>query len=137
MARAVMTNILIIDDNEDLRDTLLMLLEDEGYSAILADDGASGLRAFAEARPDLVITDVLMPESDGIETIRKIREIDPDARIIAMSGGALIGNSYYLRMAKTLGAMAVLAKPFEIADLVRVIETCLGASPPTVPAKAS
>ena len=125
-----MANILIIDDNEDLRETLLMLLEDEGHSAIMASDGASGVRAFAEARPDLVITDVLMPDSDGIETIRGIRALDPHARIVAMSGGAVIGNAYYLRVAKTLGAMEVLAKPFEIGELVRVIETCLGASPP-------
>jgi two-component system, chemotaxis family, chemotaxis protein CheY len=131
-----MTNILVIDDNEDLCETLLMLLEDEGYSAIIARDGASGVRAFAESRPDLVITDVLMPEADGIEAIREIRALDPHARIVAMSGGAVIGNAYYLRMAKTLGAMEVLAKPFEIEDLVRVIEACLSAPPPPVGALA-
>lgn len=125
-----MANILIIDDNEDLRETLLLLLEEEGYAALAAGDGASGVRAFAETRPDLVITDMLMPGSDGIETIRTIRALDPQARIVAMSGGALIGDAYYLRMAKTLGAMQVLSKPFEAADLVRIIEACLGASPP-------
>ncbi len=132
-----MANILIIDDNDDLRETLVMLLEDEGYKTNVAPDGTSGLRAFAEARPDIVITDVLMPDADGIETIRKIRALDPKARIIAMSGGALIGNAYYLRMAKTLGAMEVLAKPFEIDDLVRMIETCLGTLPPPVGAPTS
>lgn len=124
-----MANILVIDDNEDLRDTLVLLLEDEGHSTIVAGDGVAGTRAFASARPDLVITDVLMPESDGIETIRAIRALDPAARIIAMSGGAILGNAYYLRMAKTLGAMEVLAKPFEIEDLVRVVDSCLGSLP--------
>lgn len=122
-----MANILIIDDNEDLRDTLVMLLEDEGHSTIVASDGLAGAHVFASARPDLVITDVLMPESDGIETIRTIRALDPAARIIAMSGGAMIGNGYYLRMAKTLGAMEVIAKPFEIEDLVRAVDNCLAA----------
>lgn len=125
-----MTRILIIDDNEDLRETLLMLLEDEGYAVVAAHDGASGVRVFAESRPDLVITDVIMPDTDGIETIRRIRAIDPTARIVAMSGGAWLGNDYYLRMAKSLGAMALLPKPFEVQDLVRVVESCLRAPPP-------
>lgn len=129
-----MPNILIIDDDEDLRETLLMLLQEEGYAALAASDGANGVRAFVEGRPDLVITDMLMPGSDGVETIRKIRSLDPRARIVAMSGGALIGDAYYLRMAKTLGAMAVLSKPFEVADFVRVIEACLGTASPPVSA---
>ncbi|HLY46946.1 MAG TPA: response regulator [Stellaceae bacterium] len=129
-----MASILIIDDNEELRDTLVMLLEDEGYATLVAGDGASGVRIFAAARPDLVITDVLMPGADGIETIREIRSLDPDARIIAMSGGAVIGNAYYLRMAKILGAMEVLAKPFEVEELVRAVVSCLGAPRPSAPA---
>jgi CheY-like chemotaxis protein len=132
-----MATILIIDDNDDLRDTLVVLLEDEGYQTVIAEDGAAGLRSFAERRPDLTITDVIMPESDGIETIRQIRALDPNARIIAMSGGSLIGNDYYLRMAKTLGAMEVLPKPFEIDDLVRVIENCLRAPPSSLNASAA
>ena len=128
-------SILIIDDNEELRDTLVMLLEDEGYATLVAADGASGVRIFAAARPDLVITDVLMPGADGIETIREVRALDPDARIIAMSGGAVIGNAYYLRMAKVLGAMAVLAKPFEVEELVRAVASCLGAPRPSTPAE--
>ena len=129
-----MPTVLIIDDNDDLRETLVVLLEDEGYTVIAASDGESGIRAFDEARPDLVLTDVIMPDSDGIETIRQIRAADGEARIVAMSGGSLIGNDYYLRMAKTLGAMEVLPKPFEIDELVRVIERCLhspGQSPAT------
>ena len=125
-----MANILIIEDNEDLRDLISTVLEDAGHATLAATDGGAGVHAFAASRPDLVITDVIMPESDGIEAIRRIRALDPAARIIAMSGGALIGSDYYLRVAKPLGAMEVLAKPFEIADLVRLVEACLRAPPP-------
>lgn len=120
-----MPKILIIDDNDDLRDTLVVLLEDQGYDVIWASDGASGVGAFHDARPDLVLTDVIMPNSDGVEAIRRIRGIDPAARIVAMSGGSIAGNDYQLRMAKEAGAMEVLAKPFEVDDLVAVVERCL------------
>jgi two-component system, chemotaxis family, chemotaxis protein CheY len=120
-----MPKILIIDDNDDLRDTLVVLLEDHGFSVISASDGESGTRAFSEARPDLVITDLIMPNSDGVEAIRRIRTIDPTARIVAMSGGSIAGNDYQLRLAKEAGAMEVLPKPFEVDDLVAVVERCL------------
>jgi two-component system, chemotaxis family, chemotaxis protein CheY len=120
-----MPKILIIDDNEDLRETLVVLLEDQGYSVVSASDGDSGVQAFDQARPDLVLTDVIMPNSDGVEAIRRIRGIEPSARIIAMSGGSMSGNDYQLRMAKQAGAMEVLAKPFEVDDLVAIVERCL------------
>ena len=111
-----MPTILIIDDNDDLRDTLVVLLEDQGYSVIAAGDGTSGLRAFELARPDLVLTDVIMPDSDGIDAIRRIRAVDPKARIVAMSGGSMTGNDYQLRMAKEAGAIEALSKPFEVDE---------------------
>jgi two-component system, chemotaxis family, chemotaxis protein CheY len=120
-----MPKILIIDDNDDLRDTLVVMLEDQGYSVISASDGKTGADAFAEARPDLVLTDIIMPDSDGVEAIRRIRTIDPKARVVAMSGGSISGNDYQLRMAKEAGAIEVLAKPFEVDDLVTVVERCL------------
>jgi len=122
-----MTTVLIIDDNAELRDTLVTILEDEGYVTIVADDGKSGVRAFSKNHPDLVITDVLMPDHDGIQTICDIRRLQADARIIAMSGGALLDNTYYLRMAQELGAMAILPKPFEVEDLVQLVATCIDA----------
>jgi CheY-like chemotaxis protein len=120
-----MPKILIIDDNDDLRDTLVVLLEDQGYSVISASDGDSGVHAFDLARPDLVLTDLIMPNSDGVEAIRRIRGIEPTARVIAMSGGSMSGNDYQLRMAKQAGAIEVLAKPFEVDDLVAIVERCL------------
>ncbi len=125
-----MPTVLIIEDNDELRETLVLVLEDQGYDTLTARDGQTGILAFRHARPDLVLTDVIMPGSDGIEAIREIRAIEPDARIVAMSGGAMIGHDYHLRMAKQLGASGVLAKPFEIDDLVRVIAGCL---PPGLP----
>ena len=124
-----MPTVLIIDDNDDLRDTLVVLLEDEGHATIAARNGETGLQMFAERSPDVVLTDIIMPDSDGIETIRRIRTLDPQARIIAMSGGSLIGNDYYLRIARTLGAIEVLPKPFEVEDLVQVVERCLRTPP--------
>jgi two-component system, chemotaxis family, chemotaxis protein CheY len=120
-----MPTILIIDDDDDLRDTLVVLLEDQGYSVIAASDGESGVRAFGEARPDLVLSDVIMPNSNGVDAIRRMREIDPTVRIVAMSGGSISGDDHQLRMAKEAGAMEVLPKPFEVDDLVAVVERCL------------
>ena len=125
-----MAKILVIDDNEDLRDTIVSVLEDESYSTLFAADGASGVRVFEEARPDLVITDLIMPKSNGLDTIREIKAIDPSARIIAMSGGSLISHEYYLDVASSLGAMHMLPKPFEIDELLRVVAECLNAPPP-------
>ncbi len=128
-----MAKVLIVEDEEDLRDLISTVLQEAGHATIVTIDGEAGMRAFAAGRPDLVITDVIMPEADGIETIRRIRTLDPAARIIAMSGGALIGNDYYLRMAKPLGAMAVLAKPFDIDDLVHLVDACLRQPTPVPP----
>lgn len=123
-----MPRVLIIDDNDELRDTLVLLLEDEGYDVAAASSGTSGLHAFEQFRPDVVLTDVIMPEGDGIEAIRLIRAADPNARIIAMSGGSLVGTDR-LRVAKALGAMEVLRKPFEVEELVQAVADCLHAGP--------
>jgi CheY-like chemotaxis protein len=120
-----MATILIIDDETEVRATLSMLLQNAGYATIEAGDGISGVRAFAESRPSLVITDMLMPDCDGIETIREIRTLNPTARIIAISGGAQIPKEYYVRVAKAFGAVEVFGKPFEIDALLRAIKVCL------------
>jgi CheY-like chemotaxis protein len=125
-----MAKILVIDDNDDLRETIVSVLDDEGYDTLFAPDGASGVKVFGETRPDLVITDLIMPKSNGLDTIRDIKAIDPQARIVAMSGGSLISHEYYLDVAATLGAMHVLSKPFEIDELVRVVAECLNAPLP-------
>jgi CheY-like chemotaxis protein len=120
-----MPTILIIDDNEDLRETLVAVLEDEGYAILAAEDGVSGVDAYAAHHPDLVLTDLIMPKADGFDTIRRIRALDPQARILAMSGGSLISREDYLVCATALGAMFVLPKPFEIDQLAAAVAKCL------------
>lgn len=117
--------ILVIDDDPLVRATLRALLEGEGYEVTIAVDGENGLEAFRRHTPDLVITDIVMPEVEGIETIRQMREIAPNLPILAISGGGRGVSLDYLRMAQRLGATEVLAKPFEAEELVGVVARCL------------
>ena len=127
--KAEMATILIIDDDADVRDTLALVLEEAGHSAVTARSGAEGARVFGKNHPALVLTDMIMPESDGLEAMAAIRALDPSVRIIAMSGASFAGSSYYLKLATRFGATAVLPKPFEPEELVRVVESCLTAPP--------
>ena len=120
-----MTKILVIDDDMVVRETIIQILEDKGYEVISAEDGYRGLAAFRRDKPDLVITDIIMPEKEGIETIRDIRGEYPEAKIIAISGGGRIGNTDFLKIARQLGASDVIAKPFDPDDLIAHVEKCL------------
>jgi CheY-like chemotaxis protein len=122
-----MKKILVIDDDSLVRDTIVRILERKGFRVLVAADGLRGLRLFHSEEPDLVITDIIMPEKEGLETIREIRAKQPDAKIIAISGGARIGNMDFLRMAGELGASQIMPKPFDPADLVSLISRCLEA----------
>lgn len=113
--------VLIIDDDALVRSALCRILQRGGYEVIAASTGVEGLRLFAERRPRLVITDVIMPDKDGIETMREMRAAAPETPIIAVSGGGRIGNADLLRMARGLGADAILAKPFEPAQLLELV----------------
>ena len=83
---------------------------------------------FRSEKPDLVVTDIIMPEKEGIETIRDIRGEVPDAKIIAISGGGRIGNTDFLQIARKMGAIDALPKPFDPDDLLGRINTCLKAA---------
>jgi CheY-like chemotaxis protein len=120
-----MQKILVIDDDSLVRDTLVRVLERRGYQVLVASDGLRGLSMFRSEQPDLVITDIIMPEKEGIETIREIRGECPDAKIIAISGGARIGNMDFLDFAGKLGASEIIPKPFDPTDLVTVVSRCL------------
>jgi CheY-like chemotaxis protein len=122
----VMQRILVIDDDPLVRHTVERILLKNGYQVCLAADGLEGLHAFRSQRPDLVITDIIMPKKEGLETIRLLRIFSPEAKIIAISGGSRIGNVDLLKKASDLGACAVIAKPFQAVELLDAVGRCSG-----------
>jgi CheY-like chemotaxis protein len=121
-----MASVLIIDDDAGIRRVLRSALERSGHSVDEAGDGAEGVQHYRAAPADLVITDLFMPDQDGIETIQQLRDEFPTCRILAISGGAVTGASGALTDAKMLGANATLAKPFSIEELTRAVTGLLG-----------
>jgi DNA-binding response OmpR family regulator len=119
------TKILVIDDDAIVRKTIVQILEQDGYQVLSAEDGARGMVLFRSEQPDLVITDIIMPEQEGIQTITEMRRAKPDAKIIAISGGGRIGNTDFLQIALVLGAMDVVPKPFDPDELLLVVSACL------------
>jgi CheY-like chemotaxis protein len=120
-----MARVLIIEDNETLRMILRRILEQAGYEVTEAPNGGPALREYRRKRPDLVMTDIVMPEKEGLETIRELRKLDPNAKIIAMSGAGG-GTDQYLTIALRLGAARALAKPFSREEVLTVIAEVLG-----------
>jgi CheY-like chemotaxis protein len=116
-----MAKILIIDDDPEIRRLIVDILADAGDEMFEAKDGEEGLRLVQIHQPALVITDILMPETDGLEVIRKLGRGAPPIPTIAISGG----DAIYLRMAKRLGASATLVKPFRPMDLLRAVDQLL------------
>ncbi|EFK12179.1 response regulator receiver domain protein [delta proteobacterium NaphS2] len=113
--------ILVIDDDESIRILLRTVLELEGYLVLEASDGVTGQQEYGKNPTDLVIMDLIMPGKEGIETIRDLRREFPDVKIIAVSGGGRIGAESYLKMAKGLGALRTLRKPFDRESLVKTV----------------
>jgi len=105
-----------------MRRLVARILAGANHEIVEAPDGKRGMEQFATYRPEVVITDLLMPEQEGIETIRELRRIAPTLRIIAMSGGGTDNDLMFLGMAKALGADAVLAKPFRADELIRAVQ---------------
>ena len=120
-----MTRVLLVDDDSIVLDTLCQILEAAGYDVQPANSGAVGLQSYQLKRPDVVITDVIMPEMDGIEFIQRLRDIDPGAKIIAICGG--YGRGYFenLEAVRRLTPVAILPKPFAKATLLSLIERCV------------
>ncbi|MGE4063432.1 MAG: response regulator [Rhodospirillaceae bacterium] len=120
-----MAKILLIDDDRLLAETTEKMLQRGGHTVVRAKNGAVGLEAFAAEHPDLVITDIVMPEQDGIETIQKLLTMRPGLPILAVSGGGRTGNAVFLVAAKQVGAREVLAKPFRLEALLSAVDRCL------------
>lgn len=100
---------------------LLSTLQYAGHSVHAADNGRDGLRAVTELSPQVVVTDIVMPDSDGLEVIRILKSDHPRVRIIAISGGGMICRTTYLEMAHLLGAHLTLQKPVLPSDLVQAV----------------
>ncbi len=124
-----MARILIIDDDSQIRRMLRQMLEAAGYEVAAAADGIEGIALFREAPFDLVITDLIMPEKEGIEMIMELKAEYPGVKIIAMSGGARMGPDAYLKLANSLGAERTFSKPIARNTLMSAIQEMLGADP--------
>ena len=121
-----MARIIVIEDEPAIRRLVVRILGRSGHEVREAGNGRDGVALHRADPADLVITDLFMPEQDGIETIQQIREFAPRTPILAMSGGGTRGNTDSLSDAELLGAQAVLSKPFSPDDLDRAIASLLG-----------
>lgn len=116
-----MAHILVIEDDVAIRDLLRDVLEHHGHEVHVAADGREGLEAFHRYGADLVITDILMPDQEGLQTISELRQDNPDLKIVAVSGGGVIGSQTYLDRARDLGADRTIQKPFSVADVLAAV----------------
>jgi DNA-binding response OmpR family regulator len=125
-----MANILVIDDDDAVRRSIRRALELDGHSIVEAADGWQGLLRFGERTVDLVVTDILMPNREGIETIIELRRRSETLPIVAVSGGSLTTDrDGVLLSADLLGASRVLAKPFAVDELRAMVSGLLGDAP--------
>ena len=120
-----MSAILVIDDDASVREVVSEMLRMEGHDVAIAENGREAIELLSRRRFDLVITDLIMPEKEGIETISEIRRTDQDIPIVAISGGGRLGPGDYLETARFIGADATLAKPFARQELLATIESLL------------
>lgn len=113
-----MGRVLVIDDDPLIRQTIRFALEEAGFRVDEAESGVDGCRAAADGDFDLMITDILMPDKDGIETIIEVKRTRPDLQILAMSGGGKIDGGEFLNLARRLGVNDTIGKPFQIGALL-------------------
>ena len=126
MKNAASTRLLVIDDDNLVRAALIDMLQTAGFEVVAASNGRLGLELLDTKPVDAVITDILMPEQEGLETIREARQRFPDIRILAISsGGAGGGETQLLRFAESFGADQTLSKPFTGSQLVAAVRTLL------------
>lgn len=120
-----MATIVVIDDDPALRAIMRKVLERSGHSVLEAENGVKGIDLVEKVRPDMVITDLVMPEKEGIETIMELRERFQELPIVAVSGAEGGAEGGPLVDARLFGADAILAKPFSVADFLRVVDKAL------------
>jgi DNA-binding response OmpR family regulator len=117
--------ILLVDDDEELRAALRQILVRAGYDVEDAANGKAAVREYRRQRCDVVIMDIVMPDEEGLGTIKELRRVDLKVKIIAISGGGLGKAGDYLGIAQMLGAMRTLAKPFGPEALLAMIADVL------------
>ena len=125
-----MKRILVIDDDVEIRTMISEALDRSGYETVQAPDGYEGMRLHRSRPADLVITDIFMPEKEGVETIRELKTLTPSLKIIAMSGGArFLDKTRTLHLAGMLGADLTLPKPVVLSELLDAVKTLVGPLP--------
>lgn len=130
-----MAKILVIDDDVEIRRVIRRELEHHGHEVTEADDGASGVRVYHDCPSDLVITDIIMPEKDGLELMIELRRQYPELKFIAISGGGRHALLDYLPAAERLGATRCVKKPISAVEFVNIVHEVLdGEAPPPFPA---
>jgi CheY-like chemotaxis protein len=117
--------ILVIDDENLIREIVKEMLEVEGYVVSTAANGKEGLLLYRKELPDLIITDIFMPEMEGLETIRELHRSSPDVKILAISGGGERGMLSFLSHARRFGALRTLEKPFSREELLNSVRELL------------
>lgn len=122
-----MAHILVVDDDPVLRRVITLALEKAGHSVLRCENGRKAIDFLAHDHADLLITDIIMPEMDGVETVRAARQLAPELPILAISGGGSFDPDDYLGIARIFGANAVLPKPIRPAELVEMVGLLLSA----------
>lgn len=112
---------LVVDDDPLVRDVVVRTLTSAGYRVHAAANGNEAVKIFGKTPCGIVVTDIVMPEKEGIETIIELKRLDPEVKILAISGGGRERGKEFLRYASRLGANAVLSKPFRKAELLEIV----------------
>lgn len=115
-------NVLLVDDDALFRNLINTALQKQGYQTSIACNGDEALKKIQEGEFDLLVTDILMPEKEGIELIQEVRLTNPKLKIIAISSGGQTGYTSFLRIAETFGADASLKKPFTADELIEKVK---------------
>jgi DNA-binding response OmpR family regulator len=124
-----MAKILVLDDEPSILMMIRKMLEKAGYEVSTALNGKEGMKLFEKEKPDLVITDIIMPEKEGLETIFELRRTHPELKIIAISGGGRISPDGYLPGAKLLGANMIFQKPLVQKEFLAGVASLLNDPP--------
>lgn len=122
-----MAHILVVDDDDRIRRLLAIILQRAGHEVTEARDGKVAARTFRQRPAEVIITDILMPEMEGIETILELRRDYPDVKVIAISGGGRLDPDVYLDLARRCGVLRTFSKPIDRQELLAAIDEAIAA----------